>query len=203
MEAFTRFTAVAAPLDAANVDTDQIIPGPFLKRSRGEGYGGLLFYRVRRAADGAMDPEFVLNQDAYGQAGIIVAGRNFGCGSSRENAVWALMDNGFRAVIAPSFGDIHYNNQMNNGMVPVILPEPVCDDLRAQLHAKPGAEITVDLETNTVTGPDGASHDFTIPEFNRARLLGGLDDIDVTMESEAEIAAFEARRRQEADWLFP
>jgi len=202
MEAFTTFTAVAAPLDATNVDTDQIIPAPFLSRPRADGYHDLLFYRVRRIADGALDPDFILNQDAYKNAGIIVADRNFGCGSSRENAAWTLTDNGFRSVIAPSFGDIHYNNQMNNGMVPVILPVETCDALRAQLHANPGAKITVDLETNTVTGPDGATHDFTIPEFNRVRLLGGLDDIAMTLELDADIAACEVRRREQEGWLF-
>ncbi len=202
MDAFTKFAAVAAPLDATNVDTDQIIPAPFLSRPRAEGYHDLLFYRVRRKAGGAMNPDFILNQDAYKNAGIIVADRNFGCGSSRENAAWTLRDNGFRSVIAPSFGDIHFNNQMNNGMVPVILPVEVCDDLRAQLHAGPGAEITVDLETNTVTGPDGTIYEFTIPEFNRTRLLAGLDDIEMTLELDADIAACEARRREQEGWLF-
>ena len=202
MDSFTRFTAIAAPLDAANVDTDQIIPARYLRQPRGDGYVGLLFHSVRRTADGALDPGFILNQDIYKNAGIIVADRNFGCGSARENAVWTLTDNGFRSVIAPSFGDIHYNNQMNGGMVPVILPDNVCADLRAQLHANPGAEITVDLEANRVTGPDGAAYDFTIPEFNRHRLLRGLDDIAMTLELDAEIAAFESRRRAQEGWLF-
>ena len=134
---------------------------------------------------------------------FFVANRNFGCGSSREAAAWALVAAGVRAVIAPSFGDIHYNNEMNNGMVPVILPVEACDELRVQLHADPGAEITVDLETQTVTGPDGRTYAFTIPAFNRYRLLNGLDEIDVTLESDAEIAAYEARRVKTADWLFP
>ncbi len=203
MEAFTKVTGIAAPMDAANIDTDQIIPAPFLRRPRQESYAGVLFYRVRRNPDGSQRGDFILNQPPYDKARIIVGNHNFGCGSSREGAAWALVAEGFRAVIAPSFGDIHYNNEMNNGMVPVILPVDVCNDLRAQLHARPGAEITVDLEAQTVTAPDGKTHDFTIPEFNRYRLLNGLDDIDVTMESEAEIAAFEARRRTEADWLFP
>ncbi len=202
MEAFTKWTAKAAPLDVANVDTDQIIPAPFLSRTRAEGYHGLLFYRVRRNDDGSMNPDFILNQDIYKDAGIIVADRNFGCGSSRENAAWAMMDNGVRSVIAPSFGDIHYNNEMNNGMVPVRLSAEICADLRQQLHDNPGAEITVDLETNTVTAPDGATHAFEIPEFNRYRLLNGMDDIAFTLERESEIEAFEERRRQEAGWLF-
>jgi len=202
MEAFTKITAIAAPMDMANIDTDQIIPAPFLRRPRHNSFAGTLFQRVRRNADGSMRDDFILNQPPYDQARIIVANHNFGCGSSREAAAWALLSEGFRTVIAPSFGDIHYNNQMNNGMVPVILPAAVCDGLRAQLHASPGVRMTVDLESQTVIGPDGAAHDFTIPEFNRYRLLNGLDDLDVTLQSEAEIAAFEARRRNDADWLF-
>jgi 3-isopropylmalate/(R)-2-methylmalate dehydratase small subunit len=202
MDAFTTFTAVAAPLDATNVDTDQIIPAPFLSRPRADGYHDLLFYRVRRKSEGEMDPDFILNQDVYKEAGIIVADRNFGCGSSRENAAWTLIDNGFRSVIAPSFGDIHYNNQMNNGMVPVVLPDAVCANIRAQLHADPGAQITVDLESNSVTGPDGTKYEFAIPEFNRYRLLEGLDDITMTLELEAEIAVCEDQRRAQEGWLF-
>jgi 3-isopropylmalate/(R)-2-methylmalate dehydratase small subunit len=202
MDAFTKWTAKAAPIDAANVDTDQIIPAPFLSRIRTEGYEGLLFYRVRRKADGSMDPDFILNQDIFKDAGILVADRNFGCGSSRENAAWTLVDNGIRSVIAPSFGDIHYNNEMNNGMVPVILPAEICADLRRQLHDNPGAEITVDLERNVVVAPDGGDHAFSIPGFNRERLLNGLDDVSFTLEREAEIAAYEGKRRDEADWLF-
>ena len=149
-----------------------------------------------------MNPDFILNQDAHKDAGILVADRNFGCGSSRENAAWTLWDNGIRSVIAPSFGDIHFNNQMNNGMVPVILSAEVCADLRKQLHDSPGAEITVDLERNVVVAPDGKEHAFSIPEFSRYRLLNGLDDVSFTLQSEVEIAAYEDRRREEADWLF-
>lgn len=202
MEAFSKWTARAAPIDAANVDTDQIIPAPFLSRIRTEGYEGLLFYRVRRKADGSMDPDFILNKDEFKDVGILVADRNFGCGSSRENAAWTLWDNGIRSVIAPSFGDIHYNNEMNNGMVPAILPADVCADLRKQLHANPGAEITVDLERNVVVAPDGKEHPFAIPDFNRERLLNGLDDVAFTLERESEIEAYEAKRKEEADWLF-
>ena len=202
MDAFTKWTAKAAPIDAANVDTDQIIPAPFLSRIRTEGYEGLLFYRVRRKADGEMDPDFILNRDDFKDAGILVADRNFGCGSSRENAAWTLVDNGIRSVIAPSFGDIHYNNEMNNGMVPVMLDAEICADLRRQLHANPGAEITVDLERNVVVAPDGKEYAFTIPAFNRERLLKGLDDVSFTLEQESDIAAYEAKQRDEADWLF-
>lgn len=202
MESFTKWTAKAAPIDAANVDTDQIIPAPFLSRIRTEGYEGLLFYRVRRKPDGSMDPDFIMNQEVFKDAGILVADSNFGCGSSRENAAWTLVDNGIRSVIAPSFGDIHYNNEMNNGMVPVKLSAEVCADLRKQLHDNPGAEITVDLENNIVVAPDGTEHTFSIPEFGRYKLLNGLDDVSFTLESEAEIGAYEAKRKQEADWLY-
>lgn len=202
MDAFTKWTAKAAPIDAANVDTDQIIPAPFLSRIRTEGYEGLLFYRVRRKEDGSMDPDFILNQEAFKDAGILVSDRNFGCGSSRENAAWTLVDNGIRSVIAPSFGDIHYNNEMNNGMVPVRLSAEICADLRQQLHDNPGAEITVDLERNVVVAPDGEEHAFEIPGFNRERLLNGLDDVSFTLEREAEIEAYEAKRRDEAGWLY-
>jgi 3-isopropylmalate/(R)-2-methylmalate dehydratase small subunit len=202
MEAFKTWTAKAAPIDAANVDTDQIIPAPFLSRIRTEGYEGLLFYRVRRNPDGSMNPDFILNQDTFKDAGILVADSNFGCGSSRENAAWTLVDNGIRSVIAPSFGDIHYNNEMNNGMVPVMLSPEICADLRRQLHDNPGAEITVDLENNVVIAPDEKQHSFAIPEFNRERLLNGLDDISFTLESEAKIEVYEAKRKQEADWLY-
>lgn len=202
MDAFTKWTAKAAPIDAANVDTDQIIPAPFLSRIRTEGYEGLLFYRVRRKTDGSLDPDFILNQDNFKDAGILVADRNFGCGSSRENAAWTLVDNGIRSVIAPSFGDIHYNNEMNNGMVPVVLPAEVCANLRKQLHDIPGAEITVDLERNVVVAPDGKEYAFSIPGFNRERLLNGLDDVSFTLERETEIAEYEEKRRDEACWLF-
>lgn len=202
MDAFTKWTARAAPIDAANVDTDQIIPAPFLSRIRTEGYEGLLFYRVRRKPDGSMDPDFILNKKEFKYVGILVADRNFGCGSSRENAAWTLVDNGIRSVIAPSFGDIHFNNEMNNGMVPVVLPAETCTDLRRQLHESPGAEISVDLERNVVIAPDGREHPFSIPDFNRERLLKGLDDVAFTLEHEAEIEAYEGRRRVEADWLF-
>ena len=202
MDAFTKWTAKAAPIDAANVDTDQIIPAPFLSRIRTEGYEGLLFYRVRRTADGEMDPDFILNRDDFKDTGILVADRNFGCGSSRENAAWTLVDNGIRSVIAPSFGDIHYNNEMNNGMVPVMLDADICADIRRQLHENPGAEITVDLVRNVVVAPDGKEHVFSIPPFNRERLLKGLDDVSFTLEQEADIEAYEEKRREEAGWLF-
>jgi 3-isopropylmalate/(R)-2-methylmalate dehydratase small subunit len=196
MRKFTKLTGKAVPFDAINVDTDQIIPAPFLSRKQTEGYQGLLFYRVRRDKDGELNPDFIFNKDIYADASIIVTDRNFGCGSSRENAAWALVDNGFYSVIAPSFGDIHFNNEMNNGMVPVCLDAEICADLRVQLHAIPGAEITVDLENNVVVAPNGDTHEFSIPAYNRERLLKGLDEIALTLGYEAEIEAFEAKRKQ-------
>ncbi|MBT5110646.1 MAG: 3-isopropylmalate dehydratase small subunit [Rhodospirillaceae bacterium] len=201
MEKFTKLTGKAVPFDSINVDTDQIIPAPFLSIMRTDGYDGLLFHRVRRDEDGELNPDFIFNKEIYADASIIVADRNFGCGSSREGAAWALVDNGFFSVIAPSFGDIHFNNEMNNGMVPVRLDEAVCADLRAQLHADPGAEITVDLETNTVTAPNGDTHSFSIPEFNRERLLKGLDEIELTLNYEAQIERFEAQRGQTLPYI--
>ena len=153
MQPFDKLTAVAAPLDLANVDTDKVIPARYLRklRSARAGYDPYLFHDLRFDAEGRERPEFVLNQAPYRNAAILVADVNFGCGSSREGAVWALMDYGFRAVIAASFGDIHYGNEIQNGMLPVTLPEAVCRDLRDQLRAKPGAELTIDLEAQTVT----------------------------------------------------
>ena len=202
MEPFIRVTATALPLEKPNMDTDQLIPARFLLKPRDDKYRTYLFHDLRFNEDGSEKPDFVLNQPLFRDARIIVGNRNFGCGSSREGAVFALTANGFRSAIAPSFGDIHYNNQMNNGMVPVILPAAVCATIRAQLHAGPGARITVDLQSNRVTGPDGTKYEFAIPEFNRYRLLEGLDDIAMTLDLEADIAACEARRRAQEGWLF-
>jgi 3-isopropylmalate/(R)-2-methylmalate dehydratase small subunit len=155
---FTRITAVAAPLDMTNVDTDKIVPARFLRKARGADYGQYLFHDIRYRADGSDDPEFILNQAPYRNAQILVAGDNFGCGSSRESAVWVLMDYGIRSVIAPSFGDIHYGNALQNGLLPVRLAEEITRKLRRELHEKPGAKITVDLESQTVAGPVGTSY---------------------------------------------
>src|SRR5471030_1832642 len=146
MQPFTKLTAIAAPLDMANIDTDKIIPGRFLRKLRGPGYERLAFHDIRFDADGNEKPDFVLNQAPYRNAKILVAGANFGCGSSREAAVYVLYDYGIRSVIAPSFGDIHYGNELQNGMLPVTLSDDICRKLRLQLHASPGAQITVDLE---------------------------------------------------------
>ena len=201
MEPFTKLTAVAAPLDMANVDTDKIIPGRFLRKLRGPGYDKLAFHDIRFNADSGENPDFVLNKPYYRTAKILVASANFGCGSSREAAVYVLYDFGIRCVIASSFGDIHYGNELQNGMLPVVLPDEACAILRAQLHARPGAQITVDLAAQTVSGPDGTTYPFDIDPGHKERLLKGLDDIGLVMQHEKDIEAFEARHRQVMPWL--
>jgi 3-isopropylmalate/(R)-2-methylmalate dehydratase small subunit len=202
MQAFTRLTAVAAPLDLPNVDTDRIIPARFLRKPRGApGYATFLFHDVRFNADGTEKPEFVLNRAPYRGAKILVVAENFGCGSSREMAVWALDANGVRAVIAPSLGDIFHQNCFKNGVLPVLLPGEVVGDMRAQLHAMPGATMTVDLEAQTVTPPSGAVQRFEIDPFRKQMLLTGRDEIALTLGEEAAIAAFEARHAAEMPWL--
>lgn len=203
MDAFTTLKATAIPVDMVNVDTDQIIPARFLPTPRTDPiYRTFLFHDLRYDDSGAERPDFVLNREPFRNGGIIVADENWGCGSSREAAVWTLVANGIRCVIAPSFGDIHYNNAMKNGMLPIRLSKEECATLRAQLNADPGAEIFVDLEAQTVTGPDGSAYGFEIDPFQKYRMLNGLDDIDVTMEYEKEFEAFEERYRKEASWLF-
>jgi len=201
MHPFTNITAVAAPLDLANIDTDKIIPARFLRRLREPGYEKLAFHDIRYDADGKDRPDFVLNQAPYKAAKILVAGANFGCGSSREAAVYVMWDYGIRSVIAPSFGDIHYGNELQNGMLPVVLPDATCQKLRQQLRDQPGAQITVDLETQTVTGPDGATHRFEIDANHKERLLKGLDDIGLVMQNIKEIEAFEKKHHEEMPWL--
>jgi 3-isopropylmalate/(R)-2-methylmalate dehydratase small subunit len=202
MEPFTRLTAVAAPIDLPNVDTDRVIPARFLRKPQGTpGYERFLFHDVRFDASGAERPDFVLNQPAFRPARIIVAADNFGCGSSREAAVWALAAYGVRAVIAPSLGDIFHQNCGKNGVLAVILPADTAADLRRQLRDRPGATLTVDLETQTVTAPDGAVHRFEIDAFRKQMLLAGQDDIGLTLGFEAQIAAFEAGHRAAPPWL--
>ncbi|MFN7086701.1 MAG: 3-isopropylmalate dehydratase small subunit [Burkholderiales bacterium] len=201
MTPFTKLTAIAAPLALANIDTDKIIPARFLRRPRDPGYDPYLFYDLRFDGEGREKPDFVLNQPPYRGAGILVAGANFGCGSSREGAVYALLDYGIRAVIAPSFGDIHYANELQNGMLPAILPEAVVARLCQQLRERPGAKLTIDLATQTVTGPDGAVHAFDIDPAAREKLLQGLDDIGLVMQHVAAIEAFEKRRHAALPWL--
>lgn len=200
MEAFTSLTAIAVPVDLPNVDTDQIIPARFLGRAREE-QAPAMFHDMRRAPDGNLRPDFPLNQAGFAGAGIIVAGRNFACGSSRENAVTVMVDNGFRSFIAPSFGDIFFNNCFQNGALPIMLPEARVAELRSELHARPGARITVDLAAQTVTGPDGKIDRFEIDSFRKDCLLRGVDSVTLTLSHEGEIAAFEARQKEEVSWL--
>jgi 3-isopropylmalate/(R)-2-methylmalate dehydratase small subunit len=180
-EQFTRITAIAAPYEPVNVDTDQIIPARYLKVPRKDGYGSFLFHDLRE------DPGFILNRAPYDKARILVANENFGSGSSREGAAYAFFDAGYRAVIAPSFGDIFFNNCLKNGIVPARLPSEVCDSLRKTLVEKPGTEITVDLETQLVDG----KHAFVVDPFFREMLLKGLDEIGLTLSMLPEIEAFE------------
>ena len=203
MKPFTRLTAIAAPLDLANVDTDKLIPARMLRKLRSppHGYEPYLFHDMRFDAEGRERPEFVLNQPAYRNAGIIVADVNFGCGSSREGAVYALMDYGVRAVIAASFGDIHYANEIQNGMLPVTLPEETCRAIREQLHAKPGSQLSIDLASQTVTDVNGATHAFQIDAVYKERLLKGLDEVGLVLQHLPEIEAFEKRHHAEHAWL--
>lgn len=201
MQPFTTLTSTAAPLDLANIDTDKIIPARFLRKPRAPDYGTWLFHDERFDEQGHEKPGFVLNQPPYRSAQILVTGKNFGCGSSREQAVYVLWDYGIRAVIAPSFGEIHYGNELQNGMLPVVLPEEVCQGLREQLHQKPGAQITVDLESQCVTAPDGATHHFDIAASHKERLLKGLDDIGLVLQNLAEIEACEQRLNKEMPWV--
>ena len=195
MEPFVRLHGVAAPLDRVNVDTDQIIPKEFLKRIERTGFGQFLFYGWRFLPDGKLNPDFVLNQAGYRDASILVAGRNFGSGSSREHAPWALLDYGFRCVIAPSFADIFHNNCFQNGVLPVALPEEVVKQIIASAQANPGYTLNVDLETQRVWDNDEeVAATFEIEPFRRHCMLSGLDDIGLSLEHEEEIAAFEARR---------
>jgi 3-isopropylmalate/(R)-2-methylmalate dehydratase small subunit len=187
---------VAAPIDLPNVDTDRVIPARFLRRPRESADARLLFHDVRFDPEGREREDFVLNQPPFREARILVTAENFGCGSSREWAVWALDAFGIRAVVGSSFGDIFHENCLKNGLLPVRLPVAVVADLRAQLHASPGATLTVDLESQAVTAPDGRVHPFDIDPFRKHALLAGQDEIALTLTHETAIAAFESRRRE-------
>lgn len=200
MEPFTQFTAVAAPMDRDNIDTDQIIPARFLMMPRDARYKTYVFRDLRIDANDQEIDDFVLNQPAYRGARIIVARHNFGCGSSREGAVFTMVDAGFRSVIATSFGDIFYNNSFNNGLLPVVLPENVVDQLHASLTDSPGADITVDLQAQTVIAPDGSSHPFDIDPHRRHRLLNGLDAVGYTLQFKTEIEKFEQDYQAQIGW---
>lgn len=191
METFQKLDAVAAPLGGANIDTDQIVPALYLQKPRVNNFGNYLFRDVRHDAAGQRRPDFLLNDPLYAEAGILVAGPNFGCGSSREQAVWALFDGGVRSVIAPSFGDIFYSNALKNGLLPVVLPPDVVDALLRGLRDAPGAHVCVDLVAQTVTGPGIAPTPFTIDAFARHCLLNGQDEIDYTLSQQERIVAYE------------
>ena len=195
MEPFTKLTGIVAPLDRVDVDTDQIIPKQFLKRIERTGFGQFLFFDWRFNADGTPNPDFELNAAAYQGASILAAGRNFGSGSSREHAPWALLDYGFRCVIAPTFADIFYSNCFQNGILPVVLPEDVVGRIIANAQGEPGYRLTVDLEEQRVWDDmEDVGASFEIDAFRRHSLLNGLDDIGLTLQHEDKIAAYEARR---------
>ena len=212
MQKFTKMEGLAAPLDRANVDTDAIIPKQFLKSIRRSGFGVNLFdaWRYLDHGEPGMDPagrrpnpDFILNQPRYKGASILLARKNFGCGSSREHAPWALGDFGFRALIAPSYADIFYNNCFKSGLLPIVLPESQVDRLFHDVAAFPGFRLVIDLGAQTVAYPDGSQmFAFKVDAFRRNCLLNGLDDIGLTLEHVDEIKAFEAKRRIEQPWLF-
>jgi 3-isopropylmalate/(R)-2-methylmalate dehydratase small subunit len=200
MEKFTKLTGVAAPLPMMNVDTDMIIPKQFLKTIKRSGLGVNLFDEMRYLDDGSENPDFVLNQPAYREAKILVTGDNFGCGSSREHAPWAIADFGIRCIIAPSFADIFFNNCFKNGILPITLPQAEIDKLLDDASRGSNAVLSVDLEAQVITGPDGGSIPFEVDPFRKHCLLNGLDDIGLTLEKEDAIAAFERRRADAEPW---
>ncbi|WP_445943689.1 3-isopropylmalate dehydratase small subunit [Roseicyclus sp.] len=201
MDKFTTLTGIAAPLPLINVDTDMIIPKQFLKTIQRSGLGKNLFDEMRYATDGAEIPDFVLNKPAYRNAQILVGGDNFGCGSSREHAPWALLDFGIRCVIAPAFADIFYNNCFKNGILPIVLPQEIVDQLMDDAQNGANATLTVDLENQIITRPDGQTVAFDVDAFRKHCLLNGLDDIGLTMEKAAAIETFETKAAQDRPWV--
>lgn len=211
MEKFTTMTGLVAPMDRSNVDTDAIIPKQFLKSIKRSGFGPNLFdeWRYLDHGEPGMDnstrpinPDFVLNQNRYQGASILLARENFGCGSSREHAPWALLDFGFRVIIAPSYADIFFNNCFKNGILPIVLDAQVVDELFQAVAANEGYQLTVDLEAQTITTPEGKSIAFDVEEFRKHCLLNGLDDIGLTLQHVDDIRAYEAKRNAAAPWLF-
>jgi 3-isopropylmalate/(R)-2-methylmalate dehydratase small subunit len=211
MRAFTQHKGVVAPMDRSNVDTDMIIPKQFLKSIKRTGFGPNLFDALRYLDEGQPDqdssqrpinPDFVLNQQRYQSASILLARSNFGCGSSREHAPWALEDFGFRAIVAPSFADIFYNNCFKNGLLPIVLDTKIIDRLFDEVESREGYELSLDLEAKTVTSPSGQVYEFEVDDFRRHCLLNGLDDIGVTLEDADLIQSYEESRRKTAPWLF-
>jgi 3-isopropylmalate/(R)-2-methylmalate dehydratase small subunit len=211
MQKFEKLVGLAAPIDRPNVDTDAIIPKQYLKSIKRTGFGPTLFdaWRYLDTGEPGMDhskrplnPDFILNQPRYRGAQVLLARDNFGCGSSREHAPWALLDYGFRVIVAPSYADIFYNNSFKNGLLPIVLPSNAVDVLFREVTATEGYKLTVDLAAQTVTTPNGTTFAFEIDAFRKHCLLNGLDDIGLTLQHVDEIRAYEARRRQEAPWLF-
>jgi len=201
MDKFTQLTGVAAPLPVVNVDTDMIIPKDYLKTIKRTGLGTGLFAEARYRDDGSENPDFVLNKPAYRNAKILVAGDNFGCGSSREHAPWALLDFGIRCVISTSFADIFYNNCFKNGILPIVVSHEDLDKLMDDASRGSNAVLSIDLEAQKITGPDGGSITFDIDPGRRHILLEGLDDIASTMKSDAAISSFENKNQAERPWL--
>ena len=201
MKPFTTLTAIAAPFEQPNIDTNQLCPTRFNKVPRGPKYAQVLFHDLRFNADGS-EKEFILNAEPYNKSGVIVADRNFGCGSSRESAVYALYEFGIRCVIAPSFGDIFANNCSKNGLLAVALPDAACAEIRRQLRDHVGATVSIDLATQTVTDLAGTVHRFDIHPVRKKCLLEGLDDVDRTRQYLTAIEAFEAGYKRERSWLY-
>jgi len=201
MRPFVALTGVVAPLPISNVDTDMLIPKQFLKTIKRTGLGKNLFDELRYANDGSEIATFVLNQKPYRSAAVIVSRENFGCGSSREHAPWALLDFGIRCVIAPSFADIFFNNCFKNGILPIVLPAATCEELMSAATQSPGSELTVDLPTQTISRPNGPPIDFEVESFRKHCLLNGLDDIGLTLQKVAKIDAYEAKQQQLFPWL--
>jgi len=202
MEKFTKLTGVAAPMPIRNIDTDMIIPKQFLKTIKREGLGVHLFDEMRYLDDGSENPDFVLNQDAYRNASIIVAGDNFGCGSSREHAPWALNDFGIKVIISTSFADIFYNNSFKNGMLPIRVDEDTLGKLMDDAERGANATLSIDLESQTITGPDGGEVKFDIDPFRKHCLLEGLDDIGLTQQKSDKIDTYEDKQKASQPWLF-
>ena len=211
MKAFEKKSGIVAPMDRANIDTDMIIPKQFLKSIKRSGFGPNLFDELRYLDEGQPDadnsgrplnPDFVLNQDRYKGASVLLARENFGCGSSREHAPWALEDFGFQVVIAPSYADIFFNNSFKNGLLPIVLDESIVDSLFKEVEASEGYELTVDLENQKIVKQNGESIAFEVDQFRKHCLLNGLDDIGLTLQDADNIKAYEAKRRESSPWLF-
>jgi len=211
MKAFTQHTGIVAPMDRANVDTDMIIPKQFLKSIKRTGFGKNLFDELRYLDEGEPDqscegrplnPDFALNQPRYQNASVLLARENFGCGSSREHAPWAIEEYGFRSIIAPSYADIFYNNSFKNGLLPIVLPEDAVARLFDEMYAVEGYSLTIDLQKKVVVTPSGENFGFDVDDFRRHCLLNGLDDIELTLKDRGAIEAYEEKRKQAAPWLF-